>query len=132
MPSVYSIDGGDVNDREDWRQQFVPGVQPRSIEGFPGDGNLYVIKAPTHPPGVVITGWLQADNVAGLHTQMRTYSNMQGDTEPHEIEIHGSTFGNVDLLAFEVIDGRSTAFQRGFDVWVRQQVRFIWQRITAD
>ncbi len=128
--STYKINGNDVNDRIDWRQRFVAGgVTGRRAETFPGDGAVYLRIGKIKAPGVIVTGWLEGNTLAGVTSQMDVESDRMADTTLSDLFINGVAHLNQHLAGFEQTTLFTPFRDDGGVVRIMVGVRYTWQGV---
>ncbi|MEM7626577.1 MAG: hypothetical protein AAF333_13355 [Planctomycetota bacterium] len=127
----YTIDGSDVNDREDWRHELPrTELTAQRFEGFPGYGGLYPVVG--EPTGIVFTvlGFLQASGFDALHKKLFEAYAIRDAVQTHTVRIHDASYSGM-LLVEVAATGGSTAFRRpDGNVWVRCPVRYLWRELV--
>jgi hypothetical protein len=128
----YSIGGTNVNGGvekpEAWRQIATFPSKLRT-ETFPGSGVRYVTIDDPLPDGVVVEGWLSADNIGALDTLLKAEAARRYDTTPRTVAINGASYANQYLAGFQVIS-EITAFADGGSTKVAAKVRYTWIGVT--
>jgi len=127
----YSINGNTINAREYWRHEPVAGgLTGRRQEVFPGDGNIYLTIDEPKPNGVVITGFIEAANLAQLQSNIDAQAARLAHTSLSTVLVNGVTFLYQHLAEFEA-GPRVIPFidpDDGLEK-VMRAVRYTWQGV---
>ena len=128
MPTVYyAIDGVNVNDRDDWRSQRIPGQIMRQVGGYPGSGASYIRKGQPRGTRFVFRGFLEGADLTDLAAEIDKFSAMRADLVRHRVTWHDQDFEGLDLAGIQPIGGSQGFRHSSGDVWLRQRVVMTWE-----
>ena len=121
---AFSIDGNNVNDRTDWKRQYLPsGLLSHNAQGFPGDSDVYETKGPKLPGRFAVRGYIVGATADDLD-QAYVSAEAWRESGPVTVVVNGVTYQDCSLQSLEP---QGEIHRRGG--MLAQQVVFVWRKL---
>lgn len=128
---IYSIDGADVNAREDVRHTLPHHeLTANRREGFPGSPLRFTVVGQLLGPTFSVFAWLEAATIAGLHALVSAAQSLKTDAALHTVVIHDTSYPDCQCVDVVVVIPTTVFVTEAGQNWVRCRIRYDWAKLT--